>query len=596
MSKTGGRLDLGAPRPSRRWSPFTKQIVLIAILVGAVWLIFRFSQVLAPTVIACLLAYVFSPLVTYLQQRAHIPRALGILLCYLLVLGIISLLPILVVPSLVEQAQALDVDMEKILLTVSGWFGRQEVVLFGFPVDIRSLYNQMGDALRGLFSPAATGAVSLVVNVASGLLWTIYVLVVSFYLLLDAPRLRGYFAELLPPYHREELLRLVDDVDRIWRSFFRGQLVLSLTIGVVVTVVTAALGLRNALALGVVAGVLEFLPNIGPAVAATPAVLLAFFQGSSYLPLSNWAFALVVIGAYMVIQQVENNYLMPRILGRSVRLHPLVVIVGIVLGANLAGILGIFLAAPTLATLRIVLRYAYRKLLDMEPFGEGLAPILEEELIPRRALVGGELVEAILFDLDGTLMETDRAVAGEEAEEAGGARRSLGMRLWRVADQAHKALDRVGLDDEADRLRQWVGERVPILPDITEIPLVEGMREALQALARRYRLGLLTTRPRREVIRWLEHHGLMDTFAVVTTNDDVRHRKPDPEGVLRSAEKLNLPPNRCLVVGDTPDDVEAAQRAGALSAAVLTGLGSEEDLIGADLQVRSVAELPQILL
>ncbi|MGQ9458797.1 MAG: AI-2E family transporter [Anaerolineae bacterium] len=596
MSRTGNRSDLGVPKPSRRWSPFLKQAVSITILIGVVWAVFRFSQVLGPTIIACLLAYVFAPLVDWLQRRARIPRAIGILLAYLILLGVISLVPILVVPSLVEQARALDLDLGRILVTLSEWFGQRELTFLGFSVDVQSLYAQVGDALRGLFSPAATGALSLVANVVSALFWTIYVLVVSFYLLLEAPRLRGYFADLLPPHHRDELLRLLDDVDRIWRSFFRGQLVLSLTIGIVVTVATAALGLQNALALGLLAGILEFLPNVGPAVAAAPAVLLAWFQGSAYLPLSRWTFALVVIGVYMLIQQVENNVLMPRILGRSVRLHPLVVLVGIVLGASLAGILGIFLAAPTLATLRLLLRYAYRKLLDMEPFGEGLTPIPQVELPLPRGLVAGERVEAILFDLDGTLIETDRALAGTEGEERPGPRGALNLGLWRAADQVHKALDRVGLDDEADRLRQWVGARVPLLPDITEIPPVDGMREALQSLARRYRLGLLTTRPRREAIRWLEHHGLVDLFSVVTASDDVRHRKPDPEGVLRSAERLNLPPSRCLVVGDTPDDVRAAKGAGALSAAVLTGLGQEEDLAEADLLVQSVAELPELLL
>lgn len=590
-----GEIDLQAARPSRRWHPFTKQVVLIVILIGLVWALFRFSQVLAPTVIACLLAYVLSPLITWLQRRARIPRALGILLSFLLLLGVISSLPALIIPSLVQQVQDLNVDLERIVLTATDWMGQQEVLVFGFPVNLRSLYSQVGEGLRDLFSPAATGAVSLVVNVASGLLWVIYILVVTFYLLLDGPRLREYFPQLLPPQYRDELLRLVEQVDRIWRAFFRGQLVLALTIGSVVTVVAAALGLSNALALGLLAGVLEFLPNIGPAVAALPAVLLALFQGSSYLPLSRWAFALVVILAYVVIQQVENSLLMPRIIGRSVRLHPLVVIVGIVLGASLAGLLGIFLAAPTLATLRILLGYAYRKVLDMEPFGEGLAP-LQEDLVPRRALLGGELVEAILFDLDGTLIETDDALAGTMPGEKGRARRALTLGAWRTAERTQRLLDHLGLDDEADRLREWVEDRIPAVLDVTEIPAVEGMREAVQKLSRRYRLALLTSRSRREAIRWLEHHGLADAFAVITANDDVHYRKPDPEGVLRTAEALNLPPNRCVVVGDTADDLEAAERAGALSIAVLSGLGTEQELAQADMRVASVAELPDILM
>jgi predicted PurR-regulated permease PerM len=129
-------------------------------------------------------------------------------------------------------------------------------------------------------------------------------------------------------------------------------------------------GVRNALILGIIAGVLEIIPNIGPAVAAIPAVLIAYFQGSTYLPLSNGWFALLVIGLYVVIQQLENNILVPRIIGRSLNLHPLVVIIGAIAGASLAGVLGIFLAAPILASLRILGEYFHCKLLDLEPFDE----------------------------------------------------------------------------------------------------------------------------------------------------------------------------------------------------------------------------------
>jgi len=126
-------------------------------------------------------------------------------------------------------------------------------------------------------------------------------------------------------------------------------------------------GVRNALILGIIAGVLEIIPSIGPTIAAIPAVLIAYFQGSTYLSLSNGWFALLVIGLYVVIQQLENNILVPRIIGRSLNLHPLVVIIGAIAGASLAGILGMFLALPTLASLRVVGNYVYCKLLDLEP-------------------------------------------------------------------------------------------------------------------------------------------------------------------------------------------------------------------------------------
>jgi predicted PurR-regulated permease PerM len=172
----------------------------------------------------------------------------------------------------------------------------------------------------------------------------------------------------VPPDYREDYDRLAKEIGRVWQSFFRGQVVLSAVIFLAVTTALAVVGVRNALILGLLAGVLEVVPNVGPVVAAVPAVLLALVQGSSWLPIGNFWFAVLVAGLYVLIQQLENNYLVPRIIGRSVNLHPLVVLVGVIAGARLAGILGIFLAAPTLATGRILLRYVYAKLLDLDPF------------------------------------------------------------------------------------------------------------------------------------------------------------------------------------------------------------------------------------
>jgi predicted PurR-regulated permease PerM len=131
-----------------------------------------------------------------------------------------------------------------------------------------------------------------------------------------------------------------------------------------------------ALAMGVLAGLLEFLPSIGHGIWLTIGALLAFFAGSTRLPIPNWAFALLVTGMHIFFQQFDLNYLIPRIIGRRVHLPPLVVILGIVTGALLAGVLGILLAAPTIASARVVGRYIYANLFDQEPFPTPIAPPL----------------------------------------------------------------------------------------------------------------------------------------------------------------------------------------------------------------------------
>ena len=121
---------------------------------------------------------------------------------------------------------------------------------------------------------------------------------------------------------------------------------------------------------------MELVPNIGPYIAAIPAVLVALIQGSSFIPLGNFWFAVLVAGVYLLLQLIENNLFVPRILGRTLNVHPLVVMIGIIAGGQLAGILGVLLAAPTLASFRVVGRYVLRRLYDRDPFVD---PIEEEE-------------------------------------------------------------------------------------------------------------------------------------------------------------------------------------------------------------------------
>jgi predicted PurR-regulated permease PerM len=113
---------------------------------------------------------------------------------------------------------------------------------------------------------------------------------------------------------------------------------------------------------------MELIPNLGPFLAAVPAVIVALIQGSTYLGVNNLIFALIVVGLYILIQQLENTLIVPRILGEAVDLHPLVVMVGVVVGASAAGILGALLAAPVIASVREIASYLYAKILGEEPY------------------------------------------------------------------------------------------------------------------------------------------------------------------------------------------------------------------------------------
>jgi predicted PurR-regulated permease PerM len=284
-------------------------------------------------------------------------------------------LPLVILPPLAAQFTGLNLDIQRFLRAIEDLLGHR-YVLAGQVINVDELIQQVVVSLQGLLEPVFGQTLTLAVEVISSVVWVIFILVVSFYLIKDGPALRGWLESLVPPDFRSDYIRLRDEINNIWGAFFRGQLVLALVVAVIFTIAGFILGLPFALAMGVFAGLMEFLPSIGHGIWLAVAALLALFGGSTWLPLPNWAFMLLVIGLHLGYQQFDLNYLIPRIIGRSVHLPPLVVILGIVTGAVLAGVLGILLAAPTIASARVLGRYVYANLFDLEPFTGHAAPPL----------------------------------------------------------------------------------------------------------------------------------------------------------------------------------------------------------------------------
>jgi predicted PurR-regulated permease PerM len=158
---------------------------------------------------------------------------------------------------------------------------------------------------------------------------------------------------------------------------------LGLVLGSVVAAVLAAMGVRFALVLGLIAGVLDIVPFFGPFVAGLIAVVVAFFQGANWWGLHPLAFAAIVLGAFLVIQQIENTILIPGILGFSLKMRPLTVLLAAMAGGSLAGVVGVLLAQPVAAMLRVWFFYFYRKTAGLDPWPEPPSP--PPVRAPRRA-------------------------------------------------------------------------------------------------------------------------------------------------------------------------------------------------------------------
>jgi predicted PurR-regulated permease PerM/phosphoglycolate phosphatase-like HAD superfamily hydrolase len=576
------------------WSRTTKRLVVVGLTIILLITLYIFSALVPPIAIAILLAYILKPIVDRLDQRTRLSRTLSVLLVYLVLIVLIALVPATVVPYSVARITRLNVELQQLVDQIVGFLS-QPIDILGYSLSLEQFVGDIQSSLQDLLQPFASQTVSFFINLISSLLWVLSIFIISFYLVRDADRLRDFLDSIAPPGYTEELARLREEVNHVWKAFLRGQVVLGLVVGIIVWLTMSIVGLPNAGLMGLIAGLLEVVPTFGPILATIPAVLTAFFQGSVYLPLSNFWFAILVLGIYTIIQQTENAYLVPRIMGRRLQLHPLVVFIGVLAGGLLAGVVGVLLASPVIGTLRVLLKYTYAKLLDQEPF--------PPEFVEAGEVYPGE-IDAILFDLDGTLVETDDDMVDSLAHRLAPLAwllprrepRRMARRLLMACEGPTNGfltfLDRLGLDDDlfdlGDRLHRLRGLYTPI-----NFRPVAGAEDALRNLGERYRVAIVTTRGRQHAEIFVRQFDLGDSVRVVTGREDTWRLKPHPSPIVRTAKELDVPVERCLMVGDTGVDILAARAAGARSVGVMSGFGEAEDFerAGADMVVSTVVEL-----
>jgi len=365
----------------RRWNTTVKLVVVLIILILLALVLYRFREVIPPLAIAFLLAFILNPIVDFLVERVHLSRGLATALVFLiLIVGMLGIIatPVTALSSVLRFIRTTQVDVIRIITNIGAFFERP-LEIGGYSLDLSGVYQELSTTLTSFVSSVAQGTLDAALNLASGAFWLIVILITAFYLIKDADRLTEYIDALPPPGYGEDFIRLRQQITDVWNAFLRGQLVMGLVMALLTTVVCTAVGLPYAAVMGLISGVTEFIPNLGPIIALIPAVLVALFEGSNFLPLSNFWFAVLVFGLYLVIQQIEGNLILPRVMGSSLHLHPLAVLIGIIVGGNMAGIIGMLLAAPVLATLRVLARYVFCRLYDRDPFAE---PEPEEEPEP----------------------------------------------------------------------------------------------------------------------------------------------------------------------------------------------------------------------
>jgi predicted PurR-regulated permease PerM len=340
------------------------RIIIIALLVAALmWVLYRLEGVLLLVVLSIFFAYLVAPLVELVRRPFHlrgrernIPRTAAIGIVYLVIFGSLILALWLLLPRLSKQIKAFSdastqfqTNAQGRVKLLSDFCRRNEIS--------ENVCNALNDTATGAIAAAknyvATDLPNLAVAVLSYIPWLILIPILSFFLLKDADSFRRSALQMLPSgrwrWRGDEFFQ---DVNSALAAYIRAQLTACLLIGTICTLGFIALGVPFPLVLGVVAGMLEFIPLVGPVVVATLAVLITSFSQDTSTYSALWVLL------FLAVLRITHDYVIyPRLVGQGVHLHPLAVILAILAGNELAGIAGIFLSIPLIAVATVSYRH-----------------------------------------------------------------------------------------------------------------------------------------------------------------------------------------------------------------------------------------------
>jgi len=380
---------------NHQWSSPIRYMALVGLIIfiGAV---VYFSQDTLNLIIAvAIIAYILSPVVNFFVRKLHMGRGFAVILSYLILIILIIVLLVLIVPVITGQIQEfLNTDWPTVINSIDSWLEGmirqlevQEVRIGNVKVDlsvplielrgklnsidiedlnISSIIPDISSAWQSIISVSA----NLISRILGGLLTIVTSIMISIHLCRDGWKLKDWIVKQFPENYRIETDEFLKRLGNIWNSYFVGELKLMLIIGMVTFGVCTALGLHWALPLGIIAGFLEVIPNIGPIISCIPAIFSAAIFGSYWLPLDNFLMVLVVIIAYILIQQIENIIVVPRVMSHALDIHPVLIIIGILILNKRIGLFGALLAAPILGLLKVTLHFVTCKIRNEDPYPE----------------------------------------------------------------------------------------------------------------------------------------------------------------------------------------------------------------------------------
>jgi predicted PurR-regulated permease PerM len=367
---------------SPKWGSTLKLIVgltFVAILAG---LFVYFRSLIGPIILAFVLSYLLHPVAEKISTLTKLSWKGSVNIIFLVVMILLIGLGTLTGFAVVQQIQNLILLVDRFLNNLPQIVAELSTQTYTFgPFEIDMAQLELGiitERLLAYLQPllgrvglmASTAATSAVSSVG----WFLFTLIISYFVLVDARSVPEKLPYVQFPGYDDDIRRMGEELKRSWNAFLRGQLILISLVIISYTILMTILGIRFALAIAILAGLSRLVPYLGPLTAWTVTGMVAFFQPANYFGLDPWQYALLVVGAAFLLDQIFDNVVSPKFFGSALGIHPAAVLITAILGANLFGLVGLLLAAPAVATLKLIGRYIIRKMLDQDPW-----PLVDEQ-------------------------------------------------------------------------------------------------------------------------------------------------------------------------------------------------------------------------
>ncbi len=316
----------------------TSTIIKVILAVLAVWFLFLIREIALLFFIVLIIVAALDPLVNKMSRV--MPRFLSVLIVSIIFLGVLVGIGFIIVPPIIDQLTQLAVNLPIIINKLGPVYDWISQSLGNYQEGLLNLSSQLGKITTNIYSTT--------VGFISGIVAFLTVLVLSFYMLLERENLQNSLSQLFPAEHKEKFFGVLAKITGKMGAWLRGQFLLMLAVGVLDGIALLSLGIPYALVLALWGGLTEVIPYIGPWLGLVPAVVIAL----AISPLKG----LLVLIAYVLIQQIEAQFLVPKVMGRAVGLSPVIIILVLLIGAKLFGILGIVIAVPVAAVISVIIQ------------------------------------------------------------------------------------------------------------------------------------------------------------------------------------------------------------------------------------------------